>query len=327
MTRDKRDAGGSVAEVAGRTPSKPSCGCREAASRSRRVDLHQQARRRRSPAGASVARLYQQANRKRGATMRQIRMPRVDARCVDRGCGRVRFLPASPALAQVKPATAAKARAAVFDASACLGCHAPIKALHDMGKHSKVGCDACHDGTAAHLADSSKRPATHTDLATCGGCHQNQYKSYAQMDWRRTARFEKKQAIGPAPDPAVRPADDAARLHEGTQPAARAHVRAARPVCRRPRVRRPLRAEGSVALSRRLGRLQGLGRRRRPVPRQHRPEALQAGHRRGGQPGLPVVQDAGPHPRMGVHGRHRAGRQMEPHVEGGRAGEVGRTIR
>ena len=47
-----------------------------------------------------------------------------------------------------------------------------------------------------------KRPATRTDLATCGGCHQNQYKSYAQMDWQRGARFEKKQATGPAPDPA-----------------------------------------------------------------------------------------------------------------------------
>jgi nitrite reductase (cytochrome c-552) len=108
----------------------------------------------------------------------------------------------APSLAQVKPSAAAKPRAAAFDASACLGCHSPIKALHDMGKHASVGCDACHDGTAAHLADSSKRPVTHTDLVTCGGCHQNQYKSYAQMDWRRTARFEKKQAIGPAPDPA-----------------------------------------------------------------------------------------------------------------------------
>jgi nitrite reductase (cytochrome c-552) len=112
------------------------------------------------------------------------------------------FVPGAPVLAEGKPATAPKAKAAAFDASPCLGCHTPIKALHDMGKHSTVGCDACHDGTAAHLADSSKRPVTRTDLATCGGCHQNQYKSYAQMDWRRTARSEKKQMTGPAPDPA-----------------------------------------------------------------------------------------------------------------------------
>jgi len=111
------------------------------------------------------------------------------------------FVTCVPAFAQAKPATATKAKAVAFDASPCLGCHTPIKALHDMGKHSRIGCDACHDGTAAHLADSTKRPVTHTDLATCGGCHQNQYQSYAQMDWRRTARFEKKQMTGPAPDP------------------------------------------------------------------------------------------------------------------------------
>ncbi|MFO1325130.1 MAG: ammonia-forming cytochrome c nitrite reductase subunit c552 [Burkholderiales bacterium] len=102
------------------------------------------------------------------------------------------------ALAQPKPAAKGKA----FDAAPCLACHAPIKAFYDGGKHKTVGCNSCHEGTADHLADSSKRPVTKTDLATCGGCHQNQYKSYAQMDFQRTARFEKKQAIGPAPDPA-----------------------------------------------------------------------------------------------------------------------------
>ncbi|MEO8508956.1 MAG: ammonia-forming cytochrome c nitrite reductase subunit c552, partial [Betaproteobacteria bacterium] len=110
---------------------------------------------------------------------------------------------ATSALAQPKQATARPpAKAAAFDPSACLACHAPIKAFYDGGKHKTVGCNACHDGTAAHLADASKRPATKTDLATCGGCHQNQYKSYAQMDFHRTARFEKKQMTGPAPDPA-----------------------------------------------------------------------------------------------------------------------------
>jgi len=105
----------------------------------------------------------------------------------------------------VKTAAAAKpaaAKAAAFDATACLGCHTPIKALYADGKHKGVGCNTCHDGTAAHLADPSKRPSTKTDLANCGACHQNQYQSYAQMDWRRTARFEKKQMTGPAPDPA-----------------------------------------------------------------------------------------------------------------------------
>ena len=232
-----------------------------------------------------------------------------------------------PALAQAKPAAANKAKAGAFDASACFGCHTPIKALHDMGKHSKVGCDACHDGTAAHLADSSKRPVTHTDLATCGGCHQNQYKSYAQMDWRRGARFEKKQATGPAPDPAY---DLLMTPHGFTKehnlPRGHTFALLDQYVVDRAFGGR-FGAEGVVALSRGHRRLQGVGHRGRPLPRQHRAEALQAGHGRGGQPRLPVVQDAGPHPRMGVHGRHRAGRQVEPHVEGRRVGEVGRTIR
>ncbi len=111
----------------------------------------------------------------------------------------------NPAFAQAKqaaarPATAAKAGA--FDSATCLACHAPVKAFYDSGKHKAVGCNACHDGTATHLTDTKQRPVTKTDLATCGGCHQNQYKSYAQMDWHRTARYEKKQMTGPAPDPA-----------------------------------------------------------------------------------------------------------------------------
>ena len=98
-------------------------------------------------------------------------------------------------------AKTAKAAKSTFDATACLGCHTPIKELHTSGKHKTVGCDTCHDGTALHLADASKRPTTKTDLANCGSCHQNQYQSFAQMNWKRPARFEKKQLSGPAPDP------------------------------------------------------------------------------------------------------------------------------
>lgn len=107
---------------------------------------------------------------------------------------------AGPAFAQA----AAKGKPAAkgsFDATPCLACHEPIKDLRATGKHKGVGCNSCHDGLPAHLADPSQRPATRTDLAACGGCHQNQYKSYATMDWARTARFEKKQYGGPAPDP------------------------------------------------------------------------------------------------------------------------------
>jgi formate-dependent nitrite reductase cytochrome c552 subunit len=113
------------------------------------------------------------------------------------------FVFAAPVHAQAPAAkSAAPAKPAAFNAGTCLGCHAPVKALYDSGKHKAVGCNSCHDGTAEHLADASKRPTTKLDLANCGGCHQNQYKSYAQMDWHRTGRFEKKQLSGPAPDPA-----------------------------------------------------------------------------------------------------------------------------
>ncbi len=47
-------------------------------------------------------------------------------------------------------------------------------------------------------------------------------------------------------------------------------------------------------------------------------KAVQARHRRRRQPGVPVLQDAGPHPRVGVHGRPGAAGEMEPHVEGRR---------
>jgi len=105
----------------------------------------------------------------------------------------VALAPAS-AVAQAK-------KAAAFDASACYACHAPVKDFHTSGKHRAVACTSCHDGVDKHLADAKARPSSKTDLATCGGCHQNQYRSYATMDWHRTARFEKKQMTGPAPDP------------------------------------------------------------------------------------------------------------------------------
>jgi len=107
------------------------------------------------------------------------------------------------AAAQTKTAAAAPAKPAAkaFDSSTCLACHEPVKAFYATGKHKAVGCNACHDGTTEHLSDASKRPVTKTDLATCGGCHQNQYKSYATMDYARSARYEKKQMTGPAPDP------------------------------------------------------------------------------------------------------------------------------
>ena len=89
-----------------------------------------------------------------------------------------------------------------IDTKLCAGCHDVVTEMRSAGKHRNTSCAECHDGITEHLADASKRPATKTDLATCGGCHEAQYKSYATMDWSRNARSEKKQAAGPAPDPA-----------------------------------------------------------------------------------------------------------------------------
>ncbi len=116
-------------------------------------------------------------------------------------CAAVVFLSmaATPAFAQ----TAKKAAAAAnFDASACLGCHQPIKAFHDEGKHKAVACTACHNGLDKHLGDVKARPVTVTDPAACGTCHKLQFESMYQMNWEKTARKEKSQAAGPSPNPA-----------------------------------------------------------------------------------------------------------------------------
>jgi formate-dependent nitrite reductase cytochrome c552 subunit len=93
-------------------------------------------------------------------------------------------------------------RAAAFDASACYGCHAPIRDFHAAGKHKALACAACHDGIDAHVKDAKARPVTKTDPAVCGSCHTNQYQSLYRMNWDKTARSEKSRLQGPSPNPA-----------------------------------------------------------------------------------------------------------------------------
>lgn len=107
---------------------------------------------------------------------------------------------AVPALAQ--PAKKAPPKKTSFDASACYTCHAPIKAFHTEGKHIGVGCNSCHDGLDKHLGEPKARPSTKVDPAVCGTCHENQFRTMYTMNWDKPARFEKSQAIGPAPNPA-----------------------------------------------------------------------------------------------------------------------------
>ncbi|HVO90193.1 MAG TPA: ammonia-forming cytochrome c nitrite reductase subunit c552, partial [Casimicrobiaceae bacterium] len=93
------------------------------------------------------------------------------------------------------------AKTSRFDATPCYGCHAPIRDLHSIGKHKAVGCNACHDGIAAHLQDASARPVTKTDPAVCGACHRNQFETLFKMDWDKAARAEKSRYAGPSPNP------------------------------------------------------------------------------------------------------------------------------
>jgi hypothetical protein len=110
-------------------------------------------------------------------------------------------------LAQTQPAKTAAAKPAASkalpaDAAACLGCHQPVKAFYDSGKHKGASCTTCHSGTEAHLKDIKARPVTTTDPAVCGGCHQNQYTSLYTMNFEKSARKSKSLATGPSPNPA-----------------------------------------------------------------------------------------------------------------------------
>jgi formate-dependent nitrite reductase cytochrome c552 subunit len=83
----------------------------------------------------------------------------------------------------------------------CFECHDEIKALKTGGKHGKVNCSSCHDGTAEHLADSDRKPLTRVDLETCGGCHQDQYASFATLNLKKAARTEKSLLTERSPNP------------------------------------------------------------------------------------------------------------------------------
>ncbi len=110
--------------------------------------------------------------------------------------------PAAKSAAPAAKAAAPAKKQASFDASGCFGCHGPIKEFHEAGKHKAVACTSCHTGIEQHLGDPSARPKTIMDPANCGTCHQNQFKTMYNMNWEKTARKEKVQATGPAPDPA-----------------------------------------------------------------------------------------------------------------------------
>lgn len=85
----------------------------------------------------------------------------------------------------------------------CYGCHAPIKELHTIGKHSKINCSNCHKGLDNHLKGPGPetRPATDTSWEACGHCHKEQYNSFMKAAYHRPARDEKSQLTNRSPNP------------------------------------------------------------------------------------------------------------------------------
>src|SRR4030065_2808591 len=63
----------------------------------------------------------------------------------------------------------------------CFECHDGIEALKKGSKHGKVNCVSCHTGTAAHLADSDKRPGTRVDHEACGACPKDPYETFTRL--------------------------------------------------------------------------------------------------------------------------------------------------
>ena len=103
------------------------------------------------------------------------------------------------------PAMAKAVKAKAFDANECYGCHEAVKAFHVDGQHKTVGCDACHGGLDTHSPKGRGRPSTNMDPASCGSCHQNQYRTLYNMNTEKTAHKEKAAATNGAMDKILMP--------------------------------------------------------------------------------------------------------------------------
>jgi nitrite reductase (cytochrome c-552) len=85
------------------------------------------------------------------------------------------------------------------DTKKCYACHDNIEEFHANGKHAKVNCANCHEGTDKHLADKKVKPVTRTDHKACGVCHQDEFNSYVQINLNSKARIEKGLPKGRSP--------------------------------------------------------------------------------------------------------------------------------
>ena len=68
---------------------------------------------------------------------------------------------------------------------ACADCHAQRVTDVAASSHAGLPCETCHEGAAAHAADTTQKPRVHFDLEVCGGCHPGQYGTYVYGDdWK-----------------------------------------------------------------------------------------------------------------------------------------------
>jgi len=95
--------------------------------------------------------------------------------------------------------SAMAAPAAMSEEKACLACHTEIQALRTGGKHAQLPCLTCHSKLPEHLSDASIKPITNFDLAVCGTCHQDQYKTFMTVNLKSGAKIEKATPAGRAP--------------------------------------------------------------------------------------------------------------------------------
>ena len=111
---------------------------------------------------------------------------------------------AKPVATATRTKTALPAKTA-YDATDCYECHAEVKAFHVDGGHKTVGCDSCHGGLDTHKAKGKGRPTTNMDPASCGACHDNQYRSMYNMNTEKKAHKEKTVATFGAMDKILTP--------------------------------------------------------------------------------------------------------------------------
>jgi len=111
-------------------------------------------------------------------------------------------------IGQMKGALPATAKTDIkfVDVEGCYSCHADIKEFHAGSKHSDVNCAYCHTGSEEHLRRDGRPLAltqpsigTRVDHQACGVCHQEQFNTFATINYASKAMVEKADPRGKSP--------------------------------------------------------------------------------------------------------------------------------